>query len=329
MIPRPIPTSVARCRGPERDRDAQTLATMTATYKVTGINPGETDLSLGNCLILRRCRDATNTSGMYAKIRNTAMGWMNSPGSVNNFVFFEELFASDVVLDHANPEPRQRGDSMESAVLVAALLIAFPEARFGIGLAGREDSLSGGHYRSLGKQSVALPDGGQGRTLLARLFDYLRHNSYWVDDDLVHILALLSAACEDRDRTTPVQVLSLSTSGNHQVDPGLFHTYQLVEALLEVRHHEPLPDAVARWNDAYPFRLNPDEIEFIKYLRDTSLHFRADHAGPRLADTRIALGFDQDAGREREFRTYGIQRLLREVARAYFLTRLPPVHTAS
>ena len=58
---------------------------------------------------------------MYAKIRNTAMGWMNSPGSVNNFVFFEELFASDVVLDHANPEPRQQGDSMESAELFPQL----------------------------------------------------------------------------------------------------------------------------------------------------------------------------------------------------------------
>ena len=94
---------------------------MTATYKVTGLDPGETDLTLGNCLILRRCRDATNTPGMYAKIRNTAMGWMNSPGSVNNFVFFEELFASDVVLDHANPEPRQQGDSMESAELFPQL----------------------------------------------------------------------------------------------------------------------------------------------------------------------------------------------------------------
>ena len=295
---------------------------MTARYKVIGIDPGDTDVRLGNCLTMRRLHDVVNTPGMYAKIRGSAMGWMNSTGSIENLVFFDELFASDIVLDHVVPEPVQPGDAMESAVLVAALLIAFPDARFGIGLSGGEDSLGGGHYRSLGKQAVALLDGSEARDFLTRLFEYLRNNSYWNDDDLVHVLALLSALCQDRGRTVPVQVLSLSTSGNHQVDPGLFHAYQLVEGLLEMGYREPVLAAVARWNDTYPFQLNAHEINFIKYLRDVSLHFRAEYAGPRLRESQIALGFNKDTARQSEFRSYGIQRLLREAARAYVLARM-------
>ena len=170
---------------------------MTGRYKVTGIDPGETGVRLGNCLTMRRSRDVVNTPGMYEKIRGSAMGWMNSTGSIDNLVFFDELFGSDVVLNHVVPAPGQRGDAMESAVLVAALLIAFPDARFGIGLSGGEDSLGGGLYRSLGKQAVALLDGSEARDFLIPLFEYLRNNSYWVDDDLVHMLALLSALCQD------------------------------------------------------------------------------------------------------------------------------------
>ena len=117
---------------------------MTASYKVIGIDPGDDVVSLGNCLTMRRSRDLVNTPGMYAKVRGSAMGWMNSRDSIHHFVFFDELFASDVALDHVDPEPAQQGDAMESAVLVAALLIAFPDARFGIGLAGGEKSLGGG-----------------------------------------------------------------------------------------------------------------------------------------------------------------------------------------
>ena len=295
---------------------------MTGRYKVTGIDPGDTDVRLGNCLTMRRSHDVVNTPGMYAKIRGSAMGWMNSTGSIDNLVFFDQLFASDIVLDHVVPEPVQCGDAMESAVLVAALLIAFPDARFGIGLSGGEDSLGGGHYRSLGKQAVALLDPSEARDFLTRLFEYLRNNSYWKDDDLVHMLALLSALCQDRGHAVPVQVLSLSTSGNHQVDARLFHAYQLVEALLEMRDRESVCDAVARWNDTYPFQLNADEINFIRNLRDVSLHFRAERAEPRLRKSRSTLGFDKDTARESEFRSYGIQRLLREAARAYVLARM-------
>ena len=47
--------------------------------------------------------------------------------------------------------PRQQGDTTESAVLVVALLIAFPNARFGLGLQGGDKALgSSDHYRSLG-----------------------------------------------------------------------------------------------------------------------------------------------------------------------------------
>ena len=118
---------------------------------------------------------------------------------------------------------------MEAAILIAALLIAFPDGRFGFGLSGGEDALQPQQYRSIGKHPVALRDRSEARDSLARLFDYLRNSSYWVDDHLVHMLALLSALCRDRDRTTPDQVLSLSATGNHQVDAGLFHAYQLVE----------------------------------------------------------------------------------------------------
>ena len=295
---------------------------MTGRYKVTGIDLGETGVRLGNCLTMRRSRDVVNTPGMYEKIRGSAMGWMNSTGSIDNLVFFDELFGSDVVLNHVVPEPGQRGDAMESAVLVAALLTAFPDARFGIGLSGGEDSLGGGLYRSLGKQAVALLDGSEARDFLIPLFEYLRNNSYWVDDDLVHMLALLSALCQDRGRTIPVQVLSLSTSGNHQVDAGLFHAYQLVEALLEMRDGESVRTAVARWNDTYPLQLNTDEIDFIRNVRDLSLHFRAERAGPRLRESQIALKFDRNTARQNEFRSYGIQRLLREAAQAYVLARL-------
>ena len=295
---------------------------MTTSYKVIGIDPAETGVSLGNCLTMRRSRDLVNTPGMYAKVHASAMGWMNSPGSIDQFVFFNELFASDVALDHVVSEPAQQGDAMESAILVAALLIAFPDARFGIGLSGGEESFGGGHYRSLGKQAVALPDGSEARDFLARLFDYLRNNSYWVDDDLVHMLALLCALCQDRGQAAPVQVLTLSTTGNHQVDPGLFHAYQLVEALLEMRDGDSLRSAVARWNDTYPLQLSADEVDFIRNLRDVSLHFRAERAGPRLRESQVALGFDRDRARQNHFRSYGIQRLLREAAQAYFLARL-------
>ena len=295
---------------------------MTGRYKVTGIDPGDTDVRLGNCLTMRRSHDVVNTPGKYAEIRGFAMGWMNSAGSIDKFKFFEELFASDIVLDHVVPDPAQFGDAIESAVLVAALLIAFPDARFGIGLSGGEDCLGGGHYRSLGKQAVALLDASEARDFLTRLFEYLQNNSYCKDDDLVHMLALLSALCQDRGRAVPVQVLSLSTSGNHQVDARLFHAYQLVEALLEKRLGESVRDAVARWNDTYPFQLNAHEINFIKYLRDVSLHFRAEHAGPRLRESQIAFGFNKDTARQSEFRSYGIQRLLREAARAYVLARM-------
>ncbi len=295
---------------------------MTGRYKVTGVDPGDTGVRLGDCLTMCRSRGVVNTPGMYAKIRGSAMGWMNSTGSIDNLMFFDQLFASDVVLDHVAPEPGQRGDAMESAVLVAALLIAFPDAGFGIGMSGGDESLGGGHYRSLGKQAVALHDGSESRDFLIRLFQYLRNNSYWVDDDLVHMLALLSALCQDRGHTIPVQVLSLSTSGNHQVDAGLFHAYQLVEALLEMRDGESVRNAVARWNDTYPFQLNADEIDFIRNVRDVSLHFRAERAAPRLRESQIALGFDRDIARQSEFRSYGVQRLLRQAAQAYVLARL-------
>ncbi len=295
---------------------------MTATYKVIGVDPGDTEFQLGNCLTIRRSRELVDTPGMYRKIRGSAMGWMNSPSSIHHYVFVNELFVSDVALDHVDQEPVQQGDTMESAVFVAALLIAFPDARFGIGLAGGEQSLAGGHYRSIGKRPISLLDGNENRDFLIRLFDYLRNNSYWVDDDLVHMLALLSALCQDRDRATPVQVLSLSTSGNHQVDPGQFHAYQLVEALLEIGEGEPLREAVARWNARYPLQLNPDQIDYIRNVRDLSLHFKAPRAETRLKASVVALGFDRDRSRQHEFRRNGMQELLREAALAYFRARI-------
>ena len=132
------------------------------------------------------------------------------------------------------------------------------------------------------------------------------------------MLALLSALCQDRDRTTPVQMLSLSTSGNHLVDAGLFHAYQLVETLLEIRDEEPLRDAVARWNASYPYQLDAGQIDFIRNARDISLHFKAPRAVKRLKDSQVALGFDQDGSRQDEFRRKGIQRLLREAAKLIF-----------
>ena len=291
-------------------------------YKVTGIDPGDTAFQLGNCLTMCRTRDAVNTPGMYSKVRGAAMGWMNTPGSIPNLALFEALFASDIVLDHVVPEPGQQGDAMESAVLVAALLIAFPDARFGIGLSGGEESLVPGHYHSLGNQSVTLRESSEARDFLVRLFEYLQNNSYWVDDDLVHMLALLSALCQDRDRTTPAQVLSLSTSGNHQVDVGLFHAYQLVEAFLEKGDGEPWDEAMTRWNDTYPLQLNPEEIHFIRNLRDISLHFKAGRAEKRLKKSQIALRFDQDHALQHQFRAHGIPKLLRELAQAYFMERL-------
>ena len=297
---------------------------VTVTYKVTGIDLGDTLFRFGNCLTMRRSRDAANTPQMYAKTRGSAIGWMNATtGTIDSLVFCEELFKSDVVLDYKICERQQRGDTTEGAVLVAALLIALPDARFGLGLSGGESSLTtSGYYRALGAQCVALRHDSEARGVLTRLFNYLRNRSYWIDDDLVHMLALLSAVCEDRDRTTPVQVLSLSTSGNHQVDAGLFHAYQLVEALLEVRDHEPWRDAVARWNASHSHQLDAAEIEFIRNVRDVSLHFKAPRAEKRLKDSQVALGFDQDRSRQAEFRRYGMQKLLREAAQAYVLARL-------
>ena len=294
---------------------------MTNSYKVVGLDPGNSDFRLGNCLTLRRFTDLVNTPGMYASIRNSAMGWLNSTGSMHKYKIHEDLFASDVALDCAISESKQRTDSMEAAVLVGALLIAFPDARFSIGLLGGENSLGWNHYRSLGTSSVSLTGGSEARASLTQLFDYLLSNSYWVDDDLVQMLALLSAISEDRGFTTPVQVLSQSTTGNHQVDPRLFHAYQLIESLLEIGDREPLRDAVARWNASYAFKLEPGQISFVKDIRDLSLHFKAPRAEQRLKESMAELGFDHDHSRMREFRRHGIQRLLRDAALAYFRAR--------
>ncbi len=213
---------------------------------------------------------------------------------------------------------------MEGAVLVVALLIAFPNARFGLGLTGGDSALgSSGHYRSLGTTPLLdLSEASGDRPFLTQLFNYLRSNSYWNDDDLVHILALLTDLCHDRDRIRSAQVLSLSTSGNHRVDAGLFHAYQLIEALLEVDDREPLCDAVARWNGSYPsLQLDAREIDFIRNLRDISLHFKAERAARHLQKSREALGFDQDRSLEQKFRN-GVHELLRKTARAYFSTRM-------
>ena len=311
-------------RPPLPSRGLKGLVRMNGSYKVTGIDLGDTAFQLGNCLIMHRSRDLVNTPGMYAKIRGSAMGWMNSPNTIDELMFFDELFESDVVLDWVVPDSPQQCDAMEGAVLVAALLIAFPDARFGFGLPGGETSIGLlGHYRSLGNESVDLRNGSEDRGLLTQLFNYLQNNSYWVDDDLVHMLALLTDLCQDRDRITRhTSVLSLSTSGNHQVDPGLFHAYQLIEALLEIRDSEPLREAVARWNCSYAIRLNSDQIDFIRNLRDIALHFKAPRADRRLKDSQIALGFDRDIARQNEFRRHGIQKLLREAAQAFLRAHL-------
>ena len=162
---------------------------MDVRYKVSGIDPGDNGYQIGNCLTLRKSRDVVNTPSMYAKIRSSAMGWMNSLGTIDRYVFFEELYASDVVLDHVVAEPPQQGDTMEGAILVTALLIAFPDARFGFGLQGGKESITPvEHYRSLGGESVDLSNSSEARDFLTRFFNYLRRNSYWVDDDLVHML---------------------------------------------------------------------------------------------------------------------------------------------
>ena len=295
---------------------------MPGTYKVTGIDPGPTTFQLGNCLTMRKSRAVVNTPGMYARVRGSAMGSMSTRGTVHNFILFEELFASEVALDYVVSEPSKQDDWSEGPVLVAGLLVAFPNARFGLGLPGGDSTLgSSDHYRSLGTTSIDLSAAGGDRPFLTQLFNYLLSHSYWVDDDLVHILALLTDLCHDRDRIRSAQVLSHSTSGNHQVDAGLFHAYQLIEALLEMGDREPPRDAVARWNGSYALQLNADEIDFIRNLRDISLHFKAERAESRLRESRAALGFDQDRSRKRNFRN-GVHRLLRETARAYFSARL-------
>ena len=236
---------------------------------------------------------------------------------------YEELFSSGVILDHVVTEPSQQGDTEESSVLVAALLIAVPDTRFGFGLTGDAASLSlSGCYRSIGTKSVDLREGSKARDLVTQVFNYLRQNAYWVDDDLVHMLALLTDLCQDRSRMKLTQVLSLSTSGNHGVDAGLFHAYQMVEALLEMRDRELLHDAIERWNNTYSFQLDADEIDFIRDLRDIALHFKAQRAVDRLTASRAALGFDQDRKREMEFCRNGTQKWLREATQAYVLARL-------
>ena len=245
---------------------------MTVRYKVIGIDPTAIGLELGNCLKMHKLRAAVNTPKMYARLGGSAMGWTTScTGVHHDLAFFDELFASHVVLDDVVPAQPHQGGTSAGALLVATLLIAFPHARFGIGLSGGEKSLNTiGHYRSFGNESIDLPDGGEAREFTTRLFDYLCSNSYWVDDDLVHMLALLTDLSQDRDRRIPAQVLSHSTSGNHQVDAGLFHAYQLIEALLEVKYREELRVSVERWNNTYRLQLDADKIDFIRNLRDLS-----------------------------------------------------------
>ena len=104
---------------------------MPGTYKVTGIDPGPTAFQLGNCLTMRKSRDVVNTPGMYGKTRGSAMGSMSTRGTVHNFIFFEELFASEVALDYVVSEPSKQDDWSEGPVLVAGLLVAFPNADSG------------------------------------------------------------------------------------------------------------------------------------------------------------------------------------------------------
>ena len=84
--------------------NVQSVERMDVRYKVSGIDPGDNGYQIGNCLTLRKSRDLVNTPSMYAKIRSSAMGWMNSLGTIDRYVFFEELYASDVVLDHVVAE---------------------------------------------------------------------------------------------------------------------------------------------------------------------------------------------------------------------------------
>lgn len=296
---------------------------MDGTYKATGLDPGDVPLRLGRCIEIAKSRSVVRTPPMYGQLRAHPMGWLRPIEDLRGLRFCDKLFSSDVAVTHAVHSTPQPSDSSESAILVATLLVAFPNARFGIGLRGDGEFLSmDGDYRSLGKHPIQLHHGSTERALVTQVFDYLRHNAYWVNDDFVHMLALLTDICQDRDRIVHRAVLSLSTSGNHLVDPGLFHAYQLVEALLELGDREPLNDAVARWNAVNRFQLDCDEINFIRDVRDVCLHFKAQRAGQRLNRTRVALGFEQDHSREREFRSHGVQRLLREIAQAYVLARI-------
>ena len=105
------------------------------------------------------------------------MGWMSVVGALQHQMFLDELFASDVVLDHVVSEPSQERDTAEGTLFVATLLIAFPDARFGIGLQGRPDSLSAfGDYRALGTDSLDLHYDSENRALVTRLFNFLRAN---------------------------------------------------------------------------------------------------------------------------------------------------------
>ena len=180
---------------------------MSASYKVTGIDPGDTSFYLGNRLRILRSPDAIGTPAMYGKVRGSGLGHMSPTDMLKNLKFFDELFSSDVVLEHAVSKPEQeKGDFAAGVILIATLLIAFPDARFGFGLQGGPQSLSlSGDYRSLGTHPVDLQARREDRMLVTRLYNYLRHNSYWVDDDLVHVLALLTDICQDRDRLNPRQ----------------------------------------------------------------------------------------------------------------------------
>ena len=87
-------------------------------------------------------------------------------------------------MEHAVSE-QEKGDFTEGVILIATLLIAFPDARFVFGLQGDTQSLTpDGHYRSLGTHPIDLQDRSEDRTLVTQLFNYLRNNSYWSERKL-------------------------------------------------------------------------------------------------------------------------------------------------
>ena len=95
--------------------------------------------------------------------------------------------------------------------------------------------------------------------------------------------------------------------------------YTLLEALLNPKNgKDKWQKAVNKWNETHTIEVSENHILYIKYSRDTFVHFNPDFAERQLKEIRENLGFKKNDSAEYQFVQSGIPVLLKEIVKDYF-----------